>query len=1130
MKASVREHIQQLDVSLGGGIISEKIRVDTIENPMLVIGLGGTGIDALLRLKYQVNRRFKLPQDPLSKKKKEKPNNIEFLAFETNEYDRNKTYKGIGLDPNKEFVLLSNPEIGGLLQNRSTLEPYIREWLSPELLISDGISGASGVRQAGRLLLFTKINQVIQTMERKIEAILEGTNKRLYVFLLTGLSGGTGSGCYLDIAYITRGIMERKFGSAGVDKVSILGYLFMPDVNLSKRGLSSHTVEYIEKNGYAALKELDYWMNCDERNERFQMKYGSLLNVNSPMPPFNLCHLISGTNLEGRWLENAYDYCMNVTAENITNFMANEEKKSGEEFAIHDYISNIRTNIAQMPKPYAANYQYNIIGASMAEIPVEEMTTYMGYKLFQKMNKMFEASPEQTEIEQFAEKLRIDPDSVHRRLHERVPEPLSGFEHSDRFSYNNIIKTTVINLDEELDREFLLKASEQYRISKKRVPDEIMEEFHRQLERIFLHPQKGPIYASNLIYSNQGACILKTLQVYMDGLRDRLERLPNAIQSEHEYASTKLEEARSAFIGKDRKKNAYIEAKLNEYNTRAEKARIEEMIEIYEDLYQLFHTQNNKIYEVYKEILETLNQIFEKNAAILLDGEEVTHDYHTAYYWHLISISDTAPEIQRLFESKESEILIQQWSEMLFEKSTTWVKESDIDVVASVSEFLTDQFGDLITKSMEDFLRLKYGNDKPIDKVIEEKIAARLDRDALPVFHLANSNGQLHFPEWGFVSVPVKAPNIFNGIKNFEKHSLSHSRFTIKESELRNRIFWLNTKNGIPLFAYSPLTIYETSYEKTILEKEGVGRHLVQTEKENWAYLPSPIPEKSWGDTYQNPRAKEYNANVRALFDQALKWGCITEKDDDRHTSARYQCHFTKDINSGALFAKYQVDPKKLDQASLGNIKQVLQTLKEMLADGMEPAGTSVIFGSTTLEMAQENFIRSPKLIEQMKQEVRKYRFIQERIVEIEHYLSLQKEQENLQNQFIQAIYTKTIKKRGALYVYDKELEEDAWEPFVNLMKKTKFVDYEIFQSFRALSPKQLTQLEKKSERRSQELIQQESTAELISALEQMASTYQKEKAALDYTYKEIVNGEDMYSFYKEMMIKVQEMLRQLKS
>ena len=103
MKATVREHIQQLDVSLGGGIISEKIRVDTIDNPMLVIGLGGTGIDALLRLKYQVNRRFKLPVIHL-RRKAEKPNNIEFLAFETNEYERNKKYpKWHWLDPIKNL-------------------------------------------------------------------------------------------------------------------------------------------------------------------------------------------------------------------------------------------------------------------------------------------------------------------------------------------------------------------------------------------------------------------------------------------------------------------------------------------------------------------------------------------------------------------------------------------------------------------------------------------------------------------------------------------------------------------------------------------------------------------------------------------------------------------------------------------------------------------------------------------------------------------------------------------------------------------------------------------------------------------------------------------------------------------
>jgi hypothetical protein len=1129
MKASVREHISQLDVSQGGGIISESIRVDTIDNPMLVIGLGGTGIDALLRLKYQVNRRFKLPEDPLSKKKKEKPNNIEFLAFETNEQDRNKKYKGIGLDPNKEFVLLSNPDIGSVLSNPSTMEPFIKEWLSPELSITDGISGASGIRQAGRLLMFTKINQVVQTIEKKIEAVLEGSGKRLYVFLLTGLSGGTGSGCFLDIAYITRGIMDKKYGLKGSDRLNILGYLFTPDVNLSKKGISYHTAEYIEKNGYAALKELDYWMNSDERNERFIQKYGNMLTVNSQMPPFNLCHLISGTNLDGKWLENAYDYCMNVTAENITNFMASEDKHS-DEFAIHDYISNIRANIAGMHKPYAANYQYNVIGASMAEIPLEEMTTYVGYKLFEKMNSMFDSNPDQTEVEQFAERLRIDPDSVHQRFNERVPEPLSGYENSDRFSYNNVIKTSVMNLDEELDREFLLKAKDEYRKCKKQLPGGVMEEFRHQIERLFLHPKKGPIFASRLIYSKDGFCLLSTIQAYIEGLRDRLERLPRAIQSEQEYAYNKLEDARSAFISKDKKKNAYIEAKLNEYHARAEKERIEEMIEFYEDLYQLFNSQNNKIYVVYKEVLDTLKGIFQKNADILINGEEVKNGNDATYYWHLVSIPDVAREIQKMFDSKDGELLVQEWAEMLLEKSTYWVNESDVDVVGTVSEFLTDQFGELITKSMEDFLRLKYGEDMPIDRIIEDKIAARLDQDALPVFHLENSHGSLHFPEWGFVSVPVKAPNILAGVQNYQKSSVSNSRFTVKQSQLKNRIFWLNTKNGIPLYSYSPLTKYEESYEKTILEREGIGRHLVQTDKENWAYLPSPIPEKSWGDTYRNERLQTYNSSIRTMFNQAMEYKVITEKNADHNTSARYECHFSKEISISDLFAQHEIDPKQLNKATLGSLKQVLRQLKDMFNGRMESDGKSDIFDSTNLELAKENLIRSPKLVEKVKLEIRKYSLIKEKITEIEQYIASQEQKEISLNQFIQAVYTKTIRKRGALYVYDKEIEEDAWEPFVNLMKTTKFVDYELYQSFKALNQKKMDQLEKKSDRRSNDMINQENTTELVTALEEMAATYSKEKEALDYDYKDLINGEELYSFYKEMMLKVNDMLRQLKS
>ncbi|MBP1992472.1 tubulin-like doman-containing protein [Paenibacillus eucommiae] len=1129
MKAVVREHIQQLDVSQGGGIVSDKIRVDTIDNPMLIIGLGGTGIDALLRLKYQINRRFRLPEDPISKKKSEKPDNVEFIAFETNEHDRNKKYRGIGLDPMSEFVLLSNSEVGGLLQNRSLLEPYITEWLSPELLISDGISGASGIRQAGRLLLFTKIVQVVQSIEKKIRSLSVGTNKKLMVFVLTGLAGGTGSGCFLDISYIVRGLMEREHGSAGIDKVSMLGYLFMPDVNLSNKSLTDHTKEYMKKNGYAALKELDYWMNVDERGERFKQRYGNVMTVNSPVPPFNLAHLISATNLEGKLLENAYDYCMNVTAENITNFMASEDKQSGEEFAIHDYISNIRTNINQMSKPYAANYQYNIIGASSAVLPIEEMTTFLAYRLFKRMEKMFQVGPTQEETEKLARKLEIDPDSIQREFEKRVPEPISGYQNSERLSYNNVIKQQVVSIDTELEQSFLSRAREEYVKAKRQLPGPCLERFAEQINRIFLNPEQGPFYATRIIFSAKGYCLLNQISSYIEALKENLYRIPQDIEGAKETAALKLGDARSAFIAKDKKKDAYIEAKIQEYLLHADRERTEQMIEFYEDLYKLLNDQNSRVYSVFTELLNALNSIFEKNGDILVNGDEQTdHRGNKTYYWNLVNVPDIEKVIDGIMDEKHVNDLIRDFTSELLEKSNQWIKEQEVDIIGSISDFLTEQFGDLITKSMEEFLAMKYGQDESIEKVVERMIAKRLDEEAIPVFHLSNSSGNFHFPQWGFVSVPADAPNIYKGIKRFQEVALGHSRFTIKESQVRNRIFWLNTRNGVPLFSYSPLKVLEESYERTILDQEGIGRHLVQTDKVNWTYLPSPIPEKSWGDVYVNSRVRNYNAGVRGLFDRALSFRSIIEKLENVATSSRFECILTKPFQLDDVLGKYNLQLGS-ERPNLGELKRCIDELNGLVRNGLEREAVRDIFGSVNEEMARENLIRSPELLEAMRKEVAKYEQIQNKIAELEAVTNSHQDGERLLDQFIEAMYTKTIYKKGAQFVYDHDADEDAWEPLVNLTKVNKFVEYAIFEQIRKLDNRKLGLLQRKSSKRGELMASSDDIAGLLNNLMEMAAIYQEGKSALDYDRNEWTNGEDMYSFYKQISVKVSDMLRTLK-
>ncbi|GAB6992216.1 tubulin-like doman-containing protein [Paenibacillus pini] len=1129
MKPIVREHIQQLDVSLGGGIVSDKIRVDTIDNPILIIGLGGTGIDALLRLKYQINRRFKLPEDPLSKKKMDKPDNVEFLAFETNEQDKNKKYKGVGLDPINEFVLLSNAEIGGLLQNRSVLEPYITDWLSPEMSITDGMNGAAGVRQAGRLLLFTKINQVVQAIDKKIKTLSVGTNKKLMVFLLTGLSGGTGSGCFLDIAYIVRGIIERDHGSAGIDRVNTLGYLFTPDINLANKSLSEHTREYIKKNGYAALKELDYWMNVDSRGERFKQQYGNILTVNSPLPPFNLCHLISATNTEGKLLENAYDYCMNVTAENITNFMASEEKQSGEEFAIHDYISNIRTNIAQMNKTYPANYEYNIIGASSAVLPIEEMTTYLAYRLFGKMEKMFEKAPSQDDVEKFARKLGIDMETMMKTFESRVPEPLPGYQHSERLSYSNVVKTQVINMDTELEQNFLARAREEYIKAKKQLPGEVVEQFSEQIRRIFLHPEQGPFYVSRMIYTEKGFSLLKMIQSYIEALRENLHRIPRDIEAASEQATDRLGDAKSAFVSKDKKKNVYIEAKINEFWLMADVERTEQMIEFYEDLYELLNNENNRIYNVYTEILNALNSIFSKNGDILINGEEqADHKGNKTYYWNIVSVPDISKVIGRMMEQKDVDDLIRDFSLELLNHSNKWVRESEIDIISSISDFLSDKFGDLITKSMEDFLVMKFGQDEAIDKFVERNIASKLDEEAVPVFHLSNSAGNLYFPSWGFVSVPVQAPSILKGIRNYQNNSVGKSHFTVKESQVKNRIFWLNTKNGVPLFVYTPLKVYEESYERTILDKEGVGRHLVQTDRANWTYLPSPIPEKSWGDTYVNPRVQGYNARVRAEFEQAVAHKVILAKDIDQNTSTRYAVVFTKPFELSDVLGAYDMQ-LNATKPNLGEVKRAVIELKRLLSEGLAQEKVKDIFGSINEDLAKENLIRSPELITRVRQELAKYNAIAARASELELLIGQYQDDEKWLDQFIEALYTGTITKKGALYVYDRDAEEEAWEPFANVMKSVHYVEYEVFKHFRQLDEKSRSTLLRKASRRDNELTASEDIVPLLSKLEELSQNFLEARDRLEYEKVELADGEETHQFYKAMSSKFNDIRRKLK-
>jgi len=854
-----------MDIAQGGGILSEKVRISTINHPVLVIGLGGTGIDALLRLKYQVGRRFKLPHS--ATQKKAKPDNIEFLAIETNEHDK-KHYKGVTLDPHTEIALLSNAAIGSILNNRSTMPDYIKSWLSPNLTITDGTKGASGNRQAGRLLLFEKINTLIDAIDNKIRTLRPSQENKLLVFVLSGLSGGTGGGMFLDIAYIVRGLMEREYGAKGIDKVETMGYLFTPDVNLSANNLNIHTEEYIQRNGYAALKELDYWMNLEERKgQRFSQAYGTRLTVNSGLAPFNLCHLISASNTDGVYIKGAYDHCMSVTAENIVNFLALEEKET-QEFAIQDYYSNLLSNIQTMktnlPQGFAhsANFTYNIIGASSASLPTEGFNAYMAHSFFTCLAPMFDAMPDDYDLNQFVNTCGLDISALGAELARTLPPIKLDYIGTDFFSHQNVIKSARVNIDEKLTEQY--NAAKRQLSQYRQLAAKTAEVVKKELGLVFLNTaeNQGPIYAARLLHSAINPCLTARFKTCQEHLQEKITAALDEIQALEILADTRLADAQKAiFLLKEPRKNAYIEAKIKLYQALLQKDCFSTLVNVYKEITALLTTEVDK-HHLYVEILQEVRKTFAKNTKYL-DNLAEQHS------WNMCEVSDIQAEIDRYVQENHLE------ATQNFAK-TLLLNTGNQDITSTISDFLYDQFGGLLSRPMTEFLQQKHGENILVESIVEADIAPRLYKDAKPVFNLDNP-GLFNFASYGMVSVPKNAPEILRGIEAYQNQALANStaRFNIRKSNITDRIFWLNTQNGVPLFAYSPIKVYEELYERTIHTREGVGRHLVMNENESWVDLPSPIPEFLWGDTYDNPRQKALNDEAREIFEAAKQKGAI---------------------------------------------------------------------------------------------------------------------------------------------------------------------------------------------------------------------------------------------------------------
>lgn len=330
---------------------------EIFNQPLLVIGLGGSGYDALSRAKEKMVDCFRTDS------KGNLDGGVAFLEIDTDDRDMKKCLENPrkGSLNRKEFKIFQNADIGAILRHKDTdtdvLPEEIKKWLDPNIPVAQIVHGAAGIRQAGRLLLHLNSVEVIDCIKEKLNEIRQSvvlSKNPVNVVIFTGLGGGTGSGIFVDVAYIVRECIKEFSGQA-----FITGIVLMPDILAGDPNVDKITRENIKRNGFAALKELDHLMNLSETQDSFSQEFPGGFRVEDTQEAiFDRCVLVSSM-AEGRLLlPNAKEHAYNISAEMLIDMMSNSSTVSNGSNDVSRRDAALTGNKNRKP----ANYVYTAVG------------------------------------------------------------------------------------------------------------------------------------------------------------------------------------------------------------------------------------------------------------------------------------------------------------------------------------------------------------------------------------------------------------------------------------------------------------------------------------------------------------------------------------------------------------------------------------------------------------------------------------------------------------------------------------------------------------------------------------------------------------------------------------------------
>ena len=362
------------------------------QQPALLIGMGGTGIKTLKRLKAQLIQKS---PEVLS----ENGGNVMFFALDLEPYRKADhlplqpgEFKPMAIDVDMDnFVKkqLNSNTPNGIKQIWPTDEDGFHYQLGHHRIVM----GAGQNRLVGRTAVFVEANKIYSRINQIITDFFElddvtddgGTPPQLHI--ISSIAGGTGSSMIFDIPYLCRLAahnQNRHFYIYGHFAMAGAFESILKDPEGRTR---------TQANTYVALTELDniYRQFAEEYGTprwmvNYTSKIGCALDEAAPCPvanerPMEFVYLYHHSNAEGINIQDPgaiYDIIAQAISYAVTGGISSQMCAAAD---------NIVQKIRDLSTSGKAK-NYSSIGVSTLELPVELMTQYLGYKWAEKLARL----------------------------------------------------------------------------------------------------------------------------------------------------------------------------------------------------------------------------------------------------------------------------------------------------------------------------------------------------------------------------------------------------------------------------------------------------------------------------------------------------------------------------------------------------------------------------------------------------------------------------------------------------------------------------------------------------------------------------------------------------------------------